>query len=174
MIDEWVRKNSKNNFDSNGSIAKSGKVDQLILNQAIDNFKIESFKTSLDIKDFDISFARGLSLEDGCATITNFTAYLISRGVEYANDNNNKPIKYLVCGGGRKNNFLIQNIKDYLSNKKNISLSSIDDYDYNGDFIESQAFGYLAIRSFLNLPISYPKTTGCEVPTVGGKLVENF
>jgi len=26
----------------------------------------------------------------------------------------------------------------------------------------------------LNLPISYPKTTGCEVPTVGGKLVKNF
>jgi anhydro-N-acetylmuramic acid kinase len=53
-------------------------------------------------------------------------------------------------------------------------LSSIDDYNLNGDYIESQAFGYLAIRSFLNLPISYPKTTGCEVPTVGGKLVENF
>ena len=174
MIDEWVRKNSKNNFDANGSIAKSGKIDQLILNQAIDNFKINSFKTSLDVKDFDISFARGLSLEDGCATVTNFTAYLIATGIEYANGNNNKPLKYLVCGGGRKNNFLIQSIKDYLSHKKNISLSSIDDYNLNGDYIESQAFGYLAIRSFLDLPISYPKTTGCKVPTVGGKLVENF
>ena len=30
------------------------------------------------------------------------------------------------------------------------------------------------IRSFLNLPISYPKTTGCSIPTVGGKLVQNF
>ena len=174
MIDEWVRKNSKNNFDANGSIAKSGKIDQLILNQVIDNFKIDSFEKSLDIKDFDVSFARGLSLEDGCATITNFTAYLIARGIEFANSSNNKPIKYLVCGGGRKNDFLIQSIKDYLSHKKNISLSSIDDYSLNGDYIESQAFGYLAIRSFLNLPISFPKTTGCEVPTVGGKLVENF
>jgi len=174
MIDEWVRKNSKNNYDANGSIAKSGKIDQLILNQVIDNFKIDSYDTSLDIKDFDVSFARGLSLEDGCATITNFTAYLIARGIEYANTNNNKPIKYLVCGGGRKNDFLIQSIKDYLSNKKNISLSSIDDYSLNGDYIESQAFGYLAIRSFLNLPISFPKTTNCEIPTVGGKLVENF
>ena len=62
MIDEWVRKNSKNNFDANGSIAKSGKIDQLILNQAIDNFKIDSFETSLDVKDFDISFSRWLSL----------------------------------------------------------------------------------------------------------------
>ena len=174
MIDDWVRKNSNNNFDENGSIAKSGKIDQLILNQAIDNFKVDSFDKSLDVKDFDISFARGLSLEDGCATITNFTAYLIAKGIEHANGNNVKPIKYLTCGGGRKNDFLIQSIKDYLLQKKNISLNFIDDYNLNGDYIESQAFGYLAIRSFLNLPISYPKTTGCELPTVGGKLVKNF
>ena len=174
MIDEWVRKNSKNNFDENGSVAKSGKINQLILNQVIDNFKIDNFDKSLDVKDFDISFARGLSLEDGCATITNFTAYLIAKGIEYANGNYDKPIKYLVCGGGRKNNFLIQSVKDYLKNKQNIILNSIEEYNLNGDYIESQAFGYLAIRSYLNLPISYPKTTGCELPTVGGELVKNF
>ncbi|MDB4613731.1 anhydro-N-acetylmuramic acid kinase [Candidatus Pelagibacter sp.] len=169
MIDEWVRKNSKNSFDKNGLIAKSGKIDQLILNQVIDNFELNSFDKSLDIKDFDISFARGLSLEDGCATITNFTAYLIAKGIEHANGDNKEPIKYLVCGGGRKNDYLIKSIKNYLLHKKNISLNSIDDYNLNGDYIESQAFGYLAIRSFLNLPISYPKTTGCVTPTVGGK-----
>ena len=174
MIDEWVRKNSKNNFDHSGSIAKSGKINQLILNQAIDNFKIDSFDKSLDVKDFDISFLRGLSLEDGCATITNFTAYLIAKGIEHANGKNKKPLKFLVCGGGRKNNFLIQSIKDYLSYQKNISFNSIDDYNLDGDYIESQAFGYLSIRSFLKLPISYPKTTGCMLPTVGGKLVQNF
>ena len=174
MIDEWVRKNSKNNFDENGSIAKSGKIDQLILNQAIDNFQIDKFDKSLDVKNFDISFVRGLSLEDGSATITNFTAYLIAKGIEHSNGNNIKPIKYLICGGGRRNTFLIQSIKVYLSHKKNISLNSIDDYSLNGDYIESQAFGYLSIRSFLNLPISYPKTTGCETPTVGGELVKNF
>jgi anhydro-N-acetylmuramic acid kinase len=174
MIDEWVRKNSKNNFDENGSIAKSGKIDQLILSQAIDNFQIDTFDKSLDVKNFDISFVRGLSLEDGCATITNFTAYLIAKGIEHSIGNYIKPIKYLVCGGGRKNTFLIQSIKDYLSHKQNVSLNSIDDYSLNGDYIESQAFGYLSIRSFLNLPISYPKTTGCKTPTVGGELVKNF
>ena len=174
MIDEWIRKNSKYRFDKNGSIAKSGKVNQLILNQAIDNFKIDSFEKSLDIKNFDISFLRGLPLEDGSATITNFTAYLIAKGIEYSNGSNDKPIKYLICGGGRKNSFLIQNIKDYLSNKTHINLDLIDKYNFNGDFIESQAFGYLAIRSFLNLPISFPKTTRCIVPTNGGKLVKNF
>ena len=174
MIDDWVRKNSKKNFDQSGSIAKSGKINQLILNQAIDNFKIDNYDKSLDVKDFDISFLRGLSFEDGCATITNFTAYLIARGIEYANNKNKKSLKFLVCGGGRKNNFLIQSIKYYLSHQKNISLNSIDDYNLDGDYIESQAFGYLSIRSYLKLPISYPKTTGCNTPTVGGKLVKNF
>jgi anhydro-N-acetylmuramic acid kinase len=174
MIDEWIRKNSKNNFDKNGLIAKSGKIDQLILNQIIDNFELNSFDKSLDIKDFDISFARGLSLEDGCATVTNFTAYLIAKGIEHANGNNSDLIKFLVCGGGRKNDYLINSIKSYLSHKQNISLNSIDDYSLNGDYIESQAFGYLAIRSHLNLPISYPKTTGCIKPTVGGKLAQSF
>ena len=174
LIDEWVRKNSIKKFDLNGSIAQSGKINQLILNQAIENFEINSYDQSLDIKDFDISFARGLSLEDGCATITSFTAYLIARGIEHSNNYQDKPIKFLICGGGRKNNFLIRSVKNYLLNKTNISLDVIEKYGLNGDYVESQAFGYLAIRSFLNLPISYPKTTGCIKPTVGGRLVKNY
>ena len=55
-----------------------------------------------------------------------------------------------------------------------VSFSQWGDYDLDGDYIESQAFGYLAIRSFLKLPISYPRSTGCVVPTVGGKLIQNF
>ena len=79
-----------------------------------------------------------------------------------------------MCGGGRKNNFLTQSVKDYLKSKQNISLNFVEEYNLNGDYIESQAFGYLAIRSYLNLPISYPKTTGCQTPTLGGNLVKNF
>ena len=54
--------------------------------------------------------------------------------------------------------------------KGNIKL--IDDIGVNGDFVESQAFAYLAIRSYLDLPISFPETTGCSSPTTGGELVK--
>ncbi len=172
LIDEWVRKNSNKIFDQNGDISKSGKVDELILNQTIDNFKLNSYSESLDVKHFDVSFARGLSLEDGCATITKFTAYLISQGLRYISKDNR--ITILICGGGRKNNFLIDCIKNYLGNKSQINLQIIDDYNLDGDYVESQAFGYLSVRSFLNLPISFNSTTGCKFPTVGGKLVKNF
>ncbi len=172
LIDEWVRKNSNKKFDKNGELAKAGKVDQLILNHAIDNFKINSYNQSLDIKNFDISFARGLSLEDGCATLTEFTGYLIAEGLKFISQKNN--ITFLLCGGGRKNVNLIDCIKTYLSNENNITLEVIDNYNLKGDYIESQAFAFLAIRSFLNLPISFSTTTGCKEFTVGGKLVENF
>ncbi len=172
LIDEWIRNNSDKKFDKNGELAKLGKVDKFILNQVIDNFIINSYSQSLDIKNFDVSFARGLSLEDGCATITDFTAYLISQGLKHISQKNS--ITFLICGGGRKNSNLINNIKNYLVNENNIDLEIIDNYNLNGDYIESQAFAFLAIRSYLNLPISFKSTTGCKDFTVGGKLVENF
>ena len=174
MIDEWVRKNSNKTFDENGLIGKSGKVNDLIFNQAVDNFSNFSLEKSLDIKDYDISYAKGLSLEDGCATITRFSAYLIAEGLKRLNKpkNNSKNI-YILCGGGRKNNFLIENIKDFLFNEEP-EFKNIDDYNFNGDYIESQAFAYLAIRSFLKLPISFPLTTRCKFPVSGGVINENF
>ena len=42
----------------------------------------------------------------------------------------------------------------------------------DGDFVESQAFAYLATRSYLNLPISFPETTGCKKPSIGGVIVK--
>ena len=80
--------------------------------------------------------------------------------------------KVLICGGGRKNHNLIDKIKGTIP--KNIIIQKIDDYGIDGDYIESQAFAYLAIRSFLNLPISFPSTTRCKSPTSGGVIINNF
>ena len=174
LIDEWMKKNNSKSFDLGGNISKSGNVDKLILNQIVDNFEIKSYDKSLDISEFDLSFAKGLSLEDGGATITKFTAYLIAKGIDKLSKLNNLlPKQIFVCGGGRKNIFLIDSISEFLSNK-NFKIDNIDDFNYDGDFIESQAFGYLAIRSFLGLPISFPNTTRCKKPLTGGTLIKNF
>jgi len=174
LIDDWVRNNKDLKFDKDGNNASSGKVDDLILNQAIDNFEFKSYEKSLDVKDFDTSFVKGLSFEDGCATLTKFTAYLIADGLRKINKQNDvNPHQYIFCGGGRKNRYLIQSIKNYLVNK-NIIIKDIDDYNFDGNFIESQAFAYLAIRSFLKLPISFPSTTRCKKIISGGDILQNF
>ena len=174
LIDDWVRNNKDLKFDKDGNYANIGKVDDLILNQAIDNFEFKSYETSLDVKDFDTSFVKGLSFEDGCATLTKFTAYLIADGLRKINKQNNiNPHHYIICGGGRKNKSLMQSIENYLVNK-NINIKDIDDYNFDGNFIESQAFAYLAIRSYLKLPISFPSTTRSKTAISGGDILQNF
>ena len=175
LIDEWIRSNTKNKFDQNGEIAKKGKINKIILNQALDNFenKFKQNSISFDTKDFSLGFVRGLSLEDGAATLTDFTGRIIGEGLlNFLSKAKNKLWKILVCGGGRKNKILIEIIKN--RSLKNLIIQPIDDYGIDGDYVESQAFAYLAIRSYLKLPISFPLTTGCKEPITGGLKVKNF
>ena len=160
LIDMWIRKNSKKFYDENGNLAKKGKIDKFIFEQYLDNYYYSKINTkrSLDTNDFDVSFAKGLSFENGTTTITELTSELLSKKIGY-ND-------IYVCGGGRKNEFLINSLKNKIKNK----LFMIDDLNIDGDYIESQAFAFLAIRSFLNLPISFPSTTNCKKPSIGGKI----
>jgi len=177
LLDELVRKHSKGKerFDKNGVLAKAGKTSEIILNQAIDTFDSikKNSNLSFDVKDFDLNFVRGLSIEDGLSTLIDFTASIIYESIINENNYfNDKNLKILICGGGRKNLSLVNAIKKKLP--KEINLNLIDDYKIDGDFVESQAFAYLAIRSFLKKPISFPKTTNVKKPCVGGVLSKNY
>ena len=175
LLDEWVRKHTSYRYDFNGKAASIGKIDEIILNQATENFEnINKNKNlSFDIKDFDLSFVRGLSYEDGLSTLTKFTSEIICDSIiKNTKKNKTNKINLLVCGGGRKNLTLIENIKNKLPS--NINLDLIDDYNINGDFIESQAFAYLAIRSLLKKEISFVKTTNVKKSCTGGILVKNY
>ena len=171
LIDQWMRQNSKKNYDGNGKIAKSGKVDKIALDQLLINFyKKENILNtgiiqSFDTKFFDFSFVKGFSLEDGAATLTEFTARIIIDALKSTDQHQEKII---LCGGGRKNNFLVEKLK-MVSDR----IKLIDEYGVDGDFVESQAFAYLAIRSYLKLPISFPETTYVNKPCTGGIIIKN-
>tara|TARA_B100000963_G_scaffold326113_1_gene312892 strand:- start:7134 stop:8246 length:1113 start_codon:yes stop_codon:yes gene_type:complete len=172
LIDKWVRGNSKNKFDKDGMLANRGTINEIILEQIQELYENNSKNISLDVNDFDVSFARGLSLEDGAATLTEFTSAILASAISLQKKKFNKDeLTILLAGGGRKNKTLIRNLKKKLSSK--IKLQLIDDYEIDGDFVESQAFAFLSIRSLLRLPISFPNTTGCNKPSLGGKLISN-
>ena len=173
LIDEWVRNNCKQKYDIEGELASLGNVNEIIFEQAQELYsnRKNKEKISYDINDFDISFSRGLSLEDGAATLTKFTANIIGDTISLFLKKEFLIKNILICGGGRKNKVLLKNIAKYFNSKINIRL--IDDYGLDGDFIESQAFAFLAIRSYKKLPISFPNTTNCKSPSLGGELVEN-
>ena len=175
LLDGWMRKNSKLRYDKNGKLAKGGKTNEIILNKAIDNFDSmkKNNKLSFDIKDFDLNFVRGLSFEDGLSTLTDFTASIIFQSIiNSINLSNDEKLNVLISGGGRKNLFLFNTIKKKLPSSMKLSL--IDDYKIDGDFVESQAFAYLAVRSYLKKIISFPNTTNVAIPCPGGVLIKNY
>ena len=162
LIDKWIKINLNKNYDEDGKIAESGKINKTILKQALDNFHNGNLSKSrsYDIKDFDISFVRGLSLRDGAATLTEYTSQILSEKIK-----NNL---IFLCGGGRKNKFLVKSIQSKIDGQ----IKLIDDLGIDGDFVESQAFAYIAVRSYLKLPISFPETTGCLKPCTGGEIAK--
>ena len=171
LIDKWIRTKTKKKYDKNGDIAKSGKVNKIVVDKYWNSIQAPYFEgASFDPSDFDISFVKCLSLKDGAATLTFYTAkYFIDHFKFNEMNKNTFKEKIILCGGGRKNKFLVSIIKLF---NKNVKL--IDDYGIDGDFVESQAFAYIAIRSFLGLPISFPETTGCIKPCTGGVIVKNY
>ena len=167
LIDKWVKNNSKMKFDNKGLLAKSGKLNEIILKKFLNNsYYKKKFPKSLDVKDFNLSGLNKLSLEDGCTTLSMLTVRSICMGLDLFG---NIPNSILFSGGGRKNEFIIDNIKRII--KKPVNL--IDEFNFNGDFIESQAFAYLAIRSYLKKFISLPGTTGVKKPCLGGSISKN-
>jgi len=168
LIDKILQLKSKNKiqFDKNGMIAFTGNVDKNILDSYLNDPFYDSLPPkSLDVNDFTLSPVRSLSIEDSVATLSELTSLTILNALNFFNT---KPKEIILCGGGRKNKYIFERIKKL----SNILTNSIDDYKINGDFIESQAFAYLGIRSYLKKPISFPWSTGAVKPVTGGDIIE--
>ena len=166
LIDKWIKSNSNMQYDKMGMLAKSGKVNKIILNKFLkDPYYKKKFPKSLDVKYFNLKSLKKLNLEDGSATLSMLTVESICLAIKLIKK---LPNLILFSGGGRKNRFIIQNIK----NKINKSIKLIDDFNFNGDFIESQAFAYLAIRSYYKKFITFPSTTGVKTPCTGGYITK--
>jgi len=76
------------------------------------------------------------------------------------------PSRWLVSGGGRRNPAIMTALRDELA----VPVAPIEDIGWNGDAVEAQAFAYFAVRRLRDLPISFPGTTGVNVPTIGGNI----
>ncbi len=168
LMDEYLKKTKGIDYDKNGDIASSGNINKDIINQFYEHelYNVQQ-KHSFDRNEFDFSFVKGLEFEDAVATLTYFTALIISQNIKKNFDNE---IEIILCGGGRRNLALVNHIKKLLKYK----IKLIDEFSVDGDFIESQAFAYLSIRSYLNKIISYPTTTNVLNPVTGGEIKINF
>lgn len=166
LLDDFVLRRRGLSFDENGKLAASGKVDEMLVAEFMRNpFFERPAPKSLDRQDFHARArsVEALSDEDGAATLAAFTIESVIAALRHVP---RAPQRWLVTGGGRLNAHFMRRFHERLG----VPIEPVEAVGWNGDFLEAQAFGYLAVRSVLGLPLSLPTTTGVPGPMPGGEL----
>ncbi len=164
-MDDWMARYFGKRFDAGGKVAREGKPHEMRIAAVLDRtFFAISPPKSLDRNDFTADLAAGLSDRDGMATLAEITvASIAAARVHFP-----RPAStWVVCGGGRHNDHLMARLTARLSPSRVVNA---DELGWNGDAVEAQAFGFLAVRVLNGLPLSLPTTTGVPYPMPGGRI----
>lgn len=164
LIDDWMLTHTGRACDESGASAARGRVDRAVLAGFLAHpYFARKPPKSLDRNEFDPSPVAALSLEDGAATLTAFTAEAAGLAARHFP----APVKrWIVTGGGRRNATLLRAI----ATATGVPVDTAEEVGWDGDALEAQAFAYLAVRSLKGLPLSLPTTTGVSKPMPGGQL----
>jgi anhydro-N-acetylmuramic acid kinase len=166
LIDDLVRARTGEAWDRDGAMSARGTVDEISLSALMaDPWFDEPFPKSLDRNAFSPAPVNALSLEDGAATLAAFTGFTIAAGIIAAGGADT----VVVTGGGAHNRTIMRFLREATAGARVLTAS---DLGWDGDFIEAQAFAFLAARSLARFPLSYPETTGVSRPMTGGILVQ--
>jgi len=164
MLDDWAEIHTGNPCDTDGNLATRGiSHEEIVMGMMASPYFDESPPKTLDRDDFSIQGVRGLSAEDGAATLTDFVVESI---VSAQGHFPKPPEAWYVSGGGRHNTTLMRRLRRRLPTLVN----PVENLGWRGDAMEAEAFAYLAVRSLRGLPLTFPSITGCKAPTTGGVL----
>ena len=166
LMDDWCFGHTGKPVDIDGALARSGKADDHALaRMRAHAFFHEPPPKSLDRGSFTLDDVQGLKGADGSATLAWFTAHSIADAATWSN----QPPKYwVICGGGRKNRFLMESLASLVD----APVVPAEAIGVDGDAIEAEAWAYLAVRCLRGLPLTWPTTTGVREPVSGGVVFE--
>ncbi|WP_205967413.1 anhydro-N-acetylmuramic acid kinase [Aquisalinus luteolus] len=162
LVDQWVDLKTGEAMDTDGALAAAGTVDEdTVRLMALNPYLRRKPPKSLDRYDFKYDAVKEMSVEDGAATLTAFTAECIKRSVALLPA---EPAEWIVVGGGRHNPVLME----MLAERLDAPVRPAEDVGWRGDHLEAECFAYLAVRSLKKLPLSWPKTTRVPHALTGG------
>jgi anhydro-N-acetylmuramic acid kinase len=164
LIDNWMQTHGGVAYDAGGACAARGWVDAARLAAMMaDPWFAAPPPKRIDREQYSIDAVQDMSLEDGAATLTAFTAAAVARGVDHLPE---RPARIYAAGGGRHNATLMA----MLAERTGAEMLPVDGLGWDGDALEAQGFAYMAVRHLAGLPISFPGTTGVSAPMTGGVL----
>jgi anhydro-N-acetylmuramic acid kinase len=165
LIDQWVQSEARIPYDQGGMIAAEGNVSNALVTKYLENQYFEKpLPKSLDRNDFLPPKSGEITVEDGARSLAYISAAAILKSIDHLPDT---PKLWIICGGGRHNPHIMSDLQK-LAEETNSQVIKAEEAGLDGDAMEAEAWGYLAIRSLEGLPLTFPKTTGCKHPVTGG------
>ena len=171
LLDLWIDKVQGCPYDNNGAFAASGQCNEDLLASLFSEnyFTLPPPKSSgrelfnLDWLQQKLSdFAQPISDADIMATLVQLTCKPIVDAIDHFT-----PGQLLVCGGGAKNQSIMQVLQQALPQWQ---VCSTDDVGISGDFMEAMAFAWLAYRCMNRLPGNDPQVTGASRGEICGSV----
>ena len=174
MMDAWMAKIHGKNFDENGDFARSGKINEGLLNYCLNDAYFNTAPPkSTGFEQFNLEWLNqqinncgsdNLSSADIQATLCELTARSIAEAVAH----DGVDIRHLlVCGGGVHNSYLMERIRQALANCK---VESTEVCGAHPDWVEAMAFAWLAKRTINRQPGNLPSVTGAKKAVVLGSI----
>lgn len=178
LLDVWCQRKLDKPYDDKGHWARTGELDHQLLNQLLNEPYFHSEPPKSTGKElFNLDWLErntpdnqmeNINAQDVQRTLLELTALTISKSVKDAPQVQN----VIVCGGGRKNEFLMERILSRLKleKKQKYVLSASERWGIDGDSLEASAFAWLAFRRLNNLVGAVPSVTGAKSPSILGAI----
>lgn len=177
MIDLLMKKFYEKEFDKDGEVASSGKINDDLFIALItqDSFIEAAPPKSTGREYYGEEFLAPLleefadvPSEDWLHTVSKFTAYAVHRNYEKFIKKEVEIDELIVSGGGAKNKFLYQSLADYFGKKTEVKV--IDEIGVSSDAKEAICFAVLANETISGNAANIPRTTGASRATILGKI----
>lgn len=165
LMDIWIEQHQGKRYDKNAEWAKSGSVDQMLLDTLLDEpFFAKAPPKSTGRELFNLNWLTkklqnftACKPEDVQRTLVEFTAQSIAN--ELIKFGSNLPCLLLVCGGGARNPLLMERLACRLPNW---TVSTTTEFGFDIDYVEAAAFAWLAYQRIHQLPSNIPSVTGAK------------
>ncbi len=175
LLDTVMRSKTDRHFDDDGKLAASGAIDEVLLSKFL---RAEVLQRKLPVshdrgeilqllEDEGIANSMNkMSTEDLLATLGELTSITIKHAADQLLGNA-IPDSVIVCGGGAHNSYLMQRLQTHFSLSK---VTSAAKFGVDVDFVEAEAFAYLANLSLSSLSGNMPQVTGASRAAILGKI----
>lgn len=169
LMDYWINECKNMPYDKNGSFAESGKVDDELLENLLNDEYFKKVSPKSTGREYfngtwlanHLPIFQSISDQDVQRTLLELTARSIAHEVIKSDTE-----LLIVCGGGAKNKLLMSRLIELTK----IEVKKSDDHGIDGDFVEAMAFAWLAYKRVNDEKVELSSVTGAKQNSILGGL----